>query len=94
MGWWKSKSEKELDAALERLGGKLSKLVKERDEALAANLGYEGQVVAYAQDLERESRINNALAEQNRDLVRQLELYKAVLAQLSIPVKLPARRLS
>jgi chromosome segregation ATPase len=69
---------------------------KEAAERLSRNkeviAGYEGQVEAYAEDLARESNINNALAEQNRDLVRQLELYKAVLAQLSIPIKLPARK--
>jgi hypothetical protein len=36
--------------------------------------------------------IGQALADENRDLVRQLELYKAVLAQLQIPIKLPARK--
>jgi len=38
------------------------------------------------------SSINQARAEENRGLVRQLELYKAVLAQLQIPIKLPARK--
>ncbi len=40
----------------------------------------------------RLNSINKALAEENRDLVRQLELYKAVLAQLQIPIKLPTRK--
>lgn len=35
---------------------------------------------------------NEVLHEENSDLVRQLELYKAVLGQLSIVVKVPARR--
>lgn len=46
----------------------------------------------YGPLIEQRDTINKSLAEENRDLVRQLELYKAVLAQLSIPVKLPVRK--
>lgn len=35
---------------------------------------------------------NEVMHEENSDLVRQLELYKAVLEQLSIVIKPPARR--
>lgn len=36
--------------------------------------------------------INQALAEENRDLVRKLELYKALLERIKINITLPERK--
>jgi hypothetical protein len=46
----------------------------------------------YKKAITEKDSINKALAEENRDLVRQLELYKAVLAQLQIPIRLPGKK--
>ena len=46
----------------------------------------------HKKDINQSHSAGKILADENRDLVRQLELYKAVLSQLSIPVKLPARK--
>jgi hypothetical protein len=58
-------------------------------EALA---GYEGTIESLESELERFHDINQALADENRDLVRRVELLDAVLYQLQIPVKLPAKK--
>lgn len=40
----------------------------------------------------QQETVNKALAEENRELVRTLELYKALLAQIRIDIKLPERK--
>lgn len=67
-------------------------LSKELDQALESNTGYENQVQSLTDELEKFSTINQAFADENRDLVRQLELYKALLAQVRVNVTLPARK--
>ena len=54
--------------------------------------GLRVQKSSLIETLARCQSVSHALADENRDLVRQLELHKAVLAQLSIPVKLPVRK--
>ena len=73
--------EKDLDAALRRA----------RDATERANR-FQISADSLEEDLTQTHDINLALADESRDLVRQLELYKAVLGQLCVPVKLPAKR--
>jgi hypothetical protein len=44
------------------------------------------------EELTHERDISQALADENTDLTRQLELLQALLKQLSITVKLPVRK--
>lgn len=64
----------------------------ELDKALESCTGYESQVIQLTDDLVRERSINQALADENRDLVRQLELLKAFFSQLRIQIKLPGKK--
>ena len=43
-------------------------------------------------ELEKSRSMGKILADENRDLVRQLELLRALLAQIQITVKLPIRK--
>ena len=66
-------------------------LSDELDQALAACDSGAEEFTRLTEELVRERSINQALADENRDLVRQLELLRAFLKQIRINVKLPAR---
>jgi hypothetical protein len=67
-------------------------MYKELDQALESGTAYESQVVELTEELTHERDISQALADENTDLTRQLELLQALLKQLSIAVKLPVRK--
>lgn len=82
----------EAGSAYDRAEARSNKMSEEVDQALESCRNYETQIIEATDDLARERSINQALADENRDLVRQLELLRAVLGQLSIQVKLPGRK--
>ena len=60
--------------------------LKDSDEYFDARIG----TLEFA--LNESKGLNQALEDENRDLVRQVELLQAVLGQLSVQVKIPARK--
>lgn len=67
-------------------------MFKELAQALESGTSYESQVIELTDELTNLRAVNQALAEENTDLTRQLELLQALLKQLSITVKLPASK--
>ena len=63
----------------------LGKFARELDEKDA-----QVEVLNFA--LSESKGMNQALEDENRDLVRQVELYRALLAQIQVNVTLPARK--
>ena len=82
-------------ARIEELESQLAIARKSRDayqtEAHQSATGYKTQIIGFTEDLVREREINQALADENRDLVRQLQLLQSLFKQLNIQIKLPAK---
>ena len=73
----------------EELKARTLELESEKNEDVAY---YEARIDVLDYALNESKGMNRALDEENRDLVRQLELLESVLRQLSITVKFPARK--
>jgi len=65
---------------------------KELDQALESISGYESEVAELVLGRNQQNTINQALADENRDLSARYSLLEQVLKQLQIPVKLGRKK--
>ena len=83
-----ARKESELSIVQEAYSGRLAEI-----DSLTEDVSYaDARIDTLEYALNESKGLNQALEDENRDLVRQVELLNAVLGQLQIPVKLPARR--
>lgn len=88
--WWNTIKDLRQEIARKNIRIlELRELLAKNQEHLA---GYESTIETLESENERQAAINQALAEENRDLVRKLELYRAIFRQLNIDVKFPVNK--
>ena len=95
--WWNTIKDlriekKKWEAAYAEGISKKTQLSYDLIEARQQISGYESTIETLESENERQATINQALAEENRDLVRKLELYRAIFRQLNIDVKFPVNK--
>ena len=88
--WWST--IKDLRAENARITVKASEFLQESYAEQYAKRMAAARAKELETELEHARSMGKILAEENRELARQLELYRAVISQLSIPIKLPVRK--